>query len=162
MPDPDGQIHQSNWETLRSCGPRGIRCTLTKELFISYGSVRMVKLSASKLWCQNSGFLKYYTAFVIQSLVDILELLRQLPNFENDFTGSSTRTMMKNEFTHMWPTQRPKGHKHNCVGNRTSTVCGSHLKENTYILLNHFLSCKKVVNIFSWWSITSANSIRSV
>ncbi len=67
----------------------------TMELRVVYRNLRMVKMNIYKLWYQNQVFLKYYTAFTIVFPVDTLELLRQLPNFENNFTGQLTKTMLK-------------------------------------------------------------------
>ncbi len=47
----------------------------------------MVKMNIYKSWFENLVFLGYYTAFVIEFLVDTMEVPRQLLNFENDFTG---------------------------------------------------------------------------
>ncbi len=43
-------------------------------------------------------FLEYYTAFMFKFSVDALQLPRQWPNFEKDFTGTHTRKMLKIEF----------------------------------------------------------------
>ncbi len=95
MPDLDEQIFQTNQGNWRFYGLNGgFQCIDQGTLYHTwYGNMRMVKMNIYRLWCQDRVFLKYYTAFTIVFLVDTLELPKQLPNFENDFTGQLTKIM---------------------------------------------------------------------
>ncbi len=71
-------------------GPMGFSMHWPRKLVSCMGNLRMVKTNIYKLCCQDLAFLKYYTAFTIESVVDTLALSKQLSNFENNFTGPST------------------------------------------------------------------------
>ncbi len=51
------------------------------------------------LRCPDLVFLEYYPELMIEFLADTFKLLKQLPNFKNDFTGLPTRMMSKIGFT---------------------------------------------------------------
>ncbi len=63
----------------------------------------------------------------LYTLVDTLNLQRQLPNLENDFTGSKTG------FVVVWPVLPLKGHRHSCVAICADTMWDTHLKRQPWI-----------------------------
>ncbi len=122
----------------------------------------MVKTSTYKLWCQDLAFLECYTAFMTIFLVDISELTRWLPNFENDFTGQPTKMTLKIGFADALLVQQPKDHKPGCEVNCTNTMWDNHSKEQPWILLDHSQCRKGAIAISLWWLIISANGAKHI
>ncbi len=122
----------------------------------------MAKINTYKLWCQDLVCPKYYKAFMIEFLVDTLELSRQLPYSENNFTGPPTETMLKIGFADALLVQQSKDHRHGFGKNCPSTMWGTHLKGQPWIFLDHYQSHEGAISIFLWWPITSANSVQHI
>ncbi len=74
MVDLDGHTFQTNPKNWRWHGPNGISYTSTKEPCTMYGNLRMVRMNIYELLCQDLLFLEYYTAFMIEFLVDIQDV----------------------------------------------------------------------------------------
>ncbi len=89
MPDLKEQIFQTSLEYWKSCGHHGIHCVLTTEPCIEYENLIMVKLSVYKLQCQDSIYLKYCIAFMIQASSGQLRITKTVAKLQEWFYTST-------------------------------------------------------------------------